>query len=143
MAGAEGFSPADNGLTPIRSATWGGFIFATFNEHAAPLLEWLDDLPAFLDGSRLEGMQWKHRDIYDLECNWKVWVENAMENYHSWTVHRRHMGPVRKGYNWVYAKAKGPWEAMSSKSSLAARTSLPGKDMVDEESHHIWLQPNL
>src|SRR5687768_8127040 len=45
MAGAEGFKPSEHGLNAVRSDIWGGFIFATFNEKAESLKEWLGDLP--------------------------------------------------------------------------------------------------
>jgi choline monooxygenase len=146
MAGVEGFSPADHGLTPIRSETWGGFIFITFNEYAEPLLRWLGDLPKFLTGYDLEDMQWTHRDAYEVNCNWKVWLENAFENYHAMTIHRKHMDPA-KPQNWTFEKTKGPWEAMFSKRSIVAYSGLPTIPGLDDHKaaglYHIWIQPSV
>lgn len=146
MAGVEGFSPADHGLTPIRSETWGGFIFITFNEYAEPLLRWLGDLPKFLAGYDLENMQWTHRDAYEVDCNWKVWLENAFENYHAMTIHRKHMDPA-KPQNWTFEKTKGPWEAMFSKRSIVAYSGLPTIPGLDDHKaaglYHIWIQPSV
>ena len=127
MAGAEGFRTADHGLTPIRTETWGGFIFVTFDEAAPPLLEWLGDLPAFLAEYDLVNMQWTHKDVYEVACNWKVWLENAFENYHAMTIHRKHMDPT-KPQNWVFSAptARGRPCTASAASSPPGPAADPG-----------------
>ena len=146
MAGAEGFAAKDFGLTPIRSETWGGFIFLTFDDNAPPLTSWLGDLPEFLAGYDLECFQWTHRDEYVVECNWKVWLENAFENYHAMTIHRKHMDPS-KPQNWRFERTKGPWEAMFSKRSIVAYSGLPEIPGLDPAKaaglFHVWVQPSL
>jgi choline monooxygenase len=146
MAGAEGFERAQYGLTPIRAETWGGFIFVTFNPGAQALREWLGDLPAFLADYDLENMQWTHKDVYDVECNWKVWLENAFENYHAMTIHRKHMDP-NNPQNWQFERTRGPWEAMYSKRSIVAYSGLPPIPGLDEKKasglFHIWVQPSV
>ena len=146
MAGAEGFRTADHGLTPIRAELWGGFIFVTFNETAPPLVEWLGDLPAFLAEYDLENLQWTHQDVYHVDCNWKVWLENAFENYHAMTIHRKHMDPA-KPQNWQFENSAGPWEAMYSKRSIVAYSGLPEIPGLDERKasglFHIWVQPSV
>jgi len=146
MAGVQGFSPSDYGLSPIRAETWGGFIFITFNETVEPLLRWLGDLPEFLSGYDLENMQWTHRDVYEVDCNWKVWLENAFENYHASTVHRKHLDPA-KPQNWIFEKTSGPWEAMFSKRSIVAYSGLPTIAGLDDKKaaglYHVWVQPSV
>lgn len=146
MAGCEGFRTADFGLTPIRSEQWGGFIFVTFDESAPPLLQWLGDLPGFLAAYDLENMQWTNKDTYEVDCNWKVWLENAFENYHAMTIHRRHMDP-QNPQNWVFERTQGPWEAMYSKRSIVAYSGLPPIPGLDERQagglFHIWVQPSV
>ena len=146
MEGSEGFKMADYSLTPVRSELWGGFIFATFNESAPPLVEWLGDLPGFLAGYDLENMQWTHRDTYEVDCNWKVWLENAFENYHAMTIHRKHMDP-KNPQNWQFERTGGPWEAMFSKRSIVAYSGLPPIPGLDEHKasglYHIWIEPSV
>jgi choline monooxygenase len=146
MAGAEGFSSRDYALTPVRAEMWGGFIFVTFDESAEPLLSWLGALPAFLDGYDLENMHWTHRDEYVVDCNWKVWLENAFENYHAATIHRKHMDPS-KPQNWRFERAQGPWEAMFSKRSIVAYSGLPEIPGLDAQKaaglFHVWVQPSV
>lgn len=146
MAGAEGFATKDYGLTPVRSEIWGGFVFVTFDENAPPLVSWLGGLPQFLADYDLESFQWTHRDEYVVECNWKVWLENAFENYHAMTIHRKHMDPG-KPQNWRFERTKGPWEAMFSRRSIVAYSGLPEIPGLDPTKaaglFHIWVQPSV
>jgi choline monooxygenase len=146
MAGCEGFRPADFGLTPIRAEQWAGFIFVTFNEDAPPLMTWLGDLPEFLAAYDLENMQWTNKDTYEVACNWKVWLENAFENYHAMTIHRKHMDP-QNPQNWSFERTQGPWEAMYSKRSIVAYSGLPPIPGLDDRQagglFHIWVQPSV
>jgi choline monooxygenase len=146
LAGVEDFSNDDYGLIPIRSGIWGGFIFVTFNADAAPLQTWLGDLPEFLVEYNIDQMQWTHVDEYEIDCNWKVWLENAFENYHVATVHRQHYDP-KNPQNWQFERTNGPWEAMYSKRSVVAYSGLPEIPGLSENRkaglYHIWLQPSL
>ena len=146
LAGVDDFENADYGLVPVRAEMWGGFIFVTFNSEVKPLVEWLGDLPEFLADYSLEDMQWTHRDEYEVDCNWKVWLENAFENYHVATVHRDHYDP-KNPQNWSFERTQGPWEAMFSKRSVVAYSGLPTiPGLPDEKAaglYHIWVQPSL
>ena len=41
---------------------------------------------------RFETFELVRRRHYDLDCNWKLYIENAMEDYHTPTVHRSSIG---------------------------------------------------
>lgn len=92
MADAEGFDRRENGLVPLRLDTWAGFVFANFAADPKPLLDHLGDLPLRMASHKLDRMRcvWKVR--LDVACNWKLILENAMETYHTGTVHRDTVG---------------------------------------------------
>ncbi len=146
MAGAEGFDRANYRLNAVRTDFWAGFIFVTFNPHPQPLMRALGTLPGFLRNYRLEDMRYTHRDVYEVECNWKVWLENAFENYHVPTIHRKHIDPS-KPQNWTFEDTDGAWEAMYSERSIVAYSALPALDNLSAKEaaglFHIWLKPSL
>ena len=146
MEGSEGFDRAHYGLEAPRTDFWAGFIFVTFNPHPRPLAQALGTLPAFLANYHLEDMRFTHRDIYEVDCNWKVWLENAFENYHVPTIHRKHTDPT-KPQNWVFEPTDGAWEAMYSKRSIVAYAGLPVLPNLSEKEagglYHIWVKPSL
>lgn len=86
------FRLADYGLIPVRLETWGGFLFVTFDENAPPLSAHLGNGVDHLGSYRFEDMVMTRRIEYDLKCNWKSYVENAMEAYHTPTVHKSSIG---------------------------------------------------
>jgi len=88
MEQAAGFDPRQYGLVPIRLETWGGFLFVNFSPDASGLAEHLGDLPQKVESYRLDDMVVMRRNTFDMNCNWKLFVENAMEELHIPTVHR-------------------------------------------------------
>ena len=93
--GMEGVSDLDRGQYPllrIRSEIWGGFIFVTANEKAAPLTKYLGNADETFSSYSFEDMRVARKKEYDLPCNWKLYIENAMEDYHTKTVHRVSIG---------------------------------------------------
>ena len=146
MDGSAGFNRDNYALKRLTSDVWAGFIFVTFNENPKPLLESLGTLPKFLANYRLEQMQFVRRDIYEVDCNWKVWLENAFENYHVPTIHRKHVDPS-KPQTWEFEKTDGRWQAMYSERSIVAHTGLPTLTGLSKREagglFHVWVAPSL
>lgn len=104
-AKAGGFRKEDFGLLPVRVESWGCFIFINLDMDAAPLTNWLGDLPQRLAGYPLEELQLFQRNTLHLKANWKLIAENFMEYYHlpwvhpelcnvsGFTDHYRYQGP--------------------------------------------------
>ena len=99
MDETAGFDRKDFGLVELRLETWAGFLFLCFDREAAPLSDWLGDLPEVLASYGLDAMATTRRAEYDLACNWKIYVENAMESYHVPTVHRQTIQKQKRDHN--------------------------------------------
>jgi phenylpropionate dioxygenase-like ring-hydroxylating dioxygenase large terminal subunit len=92
MQDVPNFKLAEYGLTRIRAETWRGFIFINFDDKAGPLKDFLGNVDEHLGSYDFEDMVMTRRIEYDLKCNWKAYVENAMEAYHTATVHKSSIG---------------------------------------------------
>jgi phenylpropionate dioxygenase-like ring-hydroxylating dioxygenase large terminal subunit len=103
MQKTHDFDTAHYSLLPIRIESWSGFLFINFDQNAAPLAEYLGDLPERVAPYRLENMACARRKEYTMECNWKLFVENAKESYHIATVHRRTIN------KYASARTSGYW----------------------------------
>jgi phenylpropionate dioxygenase-like ring-hydroxylating dioxygenase large terminal subunit len=97
------FNKTDYGLIPIAIDTWGNFLFINFDKNPEPLKKHLGDLPEKLAPYRLENMALARRKAFEMDCNWKLFVENAKESYHIGTVHRATIN------QYASAKAAGYW----------------------------------
>jgi phenylpropionate dioxygenase-like ring-hydroxylating dioxygenase large terminal subunit len=97
------FSRADYGLIPIAIDTWANFLFINFDNNPEPLKKHLGDLPEKLAPYKFENMALARRKTFEMDCNWKLFVENAKESYHIATVHRATIN------RYASAKAAGYW----------------------------------
>ena len=88
MEETRGFEKRNHGLVPVRIETWGGLMFLNFDPEAAPLARWLGDLVATLAPYKLDRLALARERTYGVACNWKVYVENFMDYYHTPTVHQ-------------------------------------------------------
>jgi choline monooxygenase len=87
--GREEFAPEtrERGLIPIRVATLGPMVFGCLDASAPPFEAWAGELPAALARARGDEMEPAFSYTYDVDVNWKVYVENGLEGYHVAVVH--------------------------------------------------------
>ena len=105
MEETHAFDKRAYGLRPIRLDIWDGYVFINFGEDAVGLREYLGDLPQTLESYHLADMVCVRRREYDLDCNWKIYLENAMEDYHTPYVHRQSIGAQHT----VPEESRGAW----------------------------------
>lgn len=86
-----GFERFRWGLVPIRLERWGGFLFVNFDHEAESLRDYLGPLVDRLAPYRFDDLALARRREIALPCNWKVYVENLAEPYHTPYVHARGM----------------------------------------------------
>jgi choline monooxygenase len=140
---SRNFDFAQYGLLPIRLESWAGFLFVNFDAQAAPLARWLGDLPDRMASYGFDDMVCVRRKTYELACNWKVYVENAMEAYHVPTVHRstlsRQKGPVAQKQ-----PTSGEWMALwkaheGSRALLTGDQGFPFiEGLADQAARGTW-----
>ncbi len=121
MEEAVAFDKGDYGLLPVKLETWGGFLFVNFDPASAPLLSVLGDLPKLMRNYKMEELVCTRRQNYEVLCNWKVYVENAMEEYHTPTVHKSQYTERVPLESWVVEETRGLYEVLytETKGSLA------------------------
>ncbi len=121
MEDAEGFDRVENGLIPVRMEIWEGFVFLTYGTDTPGLLEHLGDLPRRMASHRLGEMRCTWKIQLDCACNWKLLLENAMETYHTGTVHKDSVGAqVSRSL-----ETQGQWLCLQVVSGRSIAT-LPG-----------------
>jgi choline monooxygenase len=85
--GVEDFDPADFGLVPVRVEEWFNLIFVNLDGEAPPLLESLGELPDQAQKFDFRNMKFSERRTYEMNCNWKAYIDNYLEGYHLPSVH--------------------------------------------------------
>ncbi|MGU9951047.1 MAG: aromatic ring-hydroxylating oxygenase subunit alpha [Gammaproteobacteria bacterium WSBS_2016_MAG_OTU1] len=89
MSHLKSFDKKDFGLFTVRVQQWGMLIFVCLDETAPPLEDVIGDLPQRLANYRLDEWEELGERHYDIQCNWKLLFENAVEYYHLPWVHPR------------------------------------------------------
>jgi phenylpropionate dioxygenase-like ring-hydroxylating dioxygenase large terminal subunit len=74
-------------LPEAKVAIWGGFVFVNLDPDAAPLEEYLGDLPGHFASWPLEERYIGAHAVRVMPCNWKVALEAFIEAYHTMAVH--------------------------------------------------------
>jgi choline monooxygenase len=110
MEQTVGFDKSQYGLVPVRLETWGGFMFINFDPKAKPLLEQLGDLPEQYAAYDCENLRVTRIKVHEVECNWKIHIENAMEEYHLPSVHGSTLNLLN--FEHFDVPAKGGWMAI-------------------------------
>jgi len=87
------FDKGTHGLIPLRLEIFGCFIFINFDGNAEPLIDYLGDFPEIMGSYGLENLKLVRKLEHEVDCNWKVHIENAMEEYHLPMVHQATLNP--------------------------------------------------
>ena len=114
MEGTVNFDRGANALVELALDTWAGFIFVHLGEPQESLADYLGDLPEKFDSYSFSEMKCVRQREYELACNWKLYVENAMEDYHTPTVHRTSLGEQIT----TREVTRGQWDAIHMQSDV-------------------------
>ena len=87
IEGVEGFRPEDFALKPVRTEEWFNLVFVNLDPGAWPSRESLGELPQQAEKFPFQQMKLFERRTYDMQCNWKTYVDNYLEGYHLPSVH--------------------------------------------------------
>jgi phenylpropionate dioxygenase-like ring-hydroxylating dioxygenase large terminal subunit len=92
MKGVHDFQKESYSLLPLKLDSWEGFLFIRYSDHGPELKDWLGDMPDFFRNYSPQLLRCVRRKSFDVQCNWKLLIENALETYHTGTVHRSTLG---------------------------------------------------
>ncbi|MEM1198387.1 MAG: aromatic ring-hydroxylating dioxygenase subunit alpha [Pseudomonadota bacterium] len=87
MEQAVGFDRKAFGLMPVRLEVSDGFIFVCLDPDQVSLADWLGDFSVRHAAYGFEKLRCTWQTTYEVECNWKPFVEVFMEYYHLNWVH--------------------------------------------------------
>lgn len=88
MQGAEGFEAKGIRLPLFAVAEWLGLVFVNLDPEPVPFEAVVAGIAERIAPTDFSGMQLVHRQDYNVQCNWKVYVDNFVEGYHLPYVHQ-------------------------------------------------------
>ncbi len=86
------FDPTQHRLGALALEVWQGFVYVNASAHAEPLAPRLQGLGDVLERFHLADYVPVHQQVDVWSTNWKLLVENFMDTYHVFKVHRATFG---------------------------------------------------
>lgn len=126
-----GFRQQEMGLIPVAVDSWGPIVFVNADPQARPLREAHPKLEEILTYREFDpdpaNYELYKRYVYDIESNWKLWYDNAVECYHCPTIHSG-------TFNTAYETGHGKVDAIEVDGLLSQRFQ-PAKGAVSDNSY--------
>ena len=88
------FDPSAHRLGELRTEVWEGFVYVTGNPDADPVGPSLAGLTDVVGRFHMVDYVPVHQQVDVWSTNWKLLVENFMDTYHVFKVHRATFGPT-------------------------------------------------
>jgi choline monooxygenase len=140
--GVKNFERHENGLVPVKVETWEAFVFVNLDPDAEPL-------PAFLGGVvkrcaplGLSMLHFFERKIYDIACNWKVFVDNYLDGgYHVPHLHKGLSSVL--DYKQYTIENEDRYCLQSSPMLASDEDAATGATRKGDRARYFWQYPNF
>jgi choline monooxygenase len=142
--GVEDFNPMDFGLVPVRLEEWFNLIFVNLDPAARPLRESLGEMPAQAGKFDFTRMKFSERRTYEMNCNWKTYIDNYLEGYHLPSVHPSLNREINYNAYTVepyarYVRQWSPIRGTQPGDTTPRRFQKSGDDLTAD---YFWVFPN-
>ena len=155
--GCSHFGDEDLALPEVRVDSWAGWVFITMNPDAPPLMDYLGDVPDYLDFYELDKTRCLWGVTVTTPANWKLVLNAFNEAYH---VEATHPQTLKHNSSMLPSEAHGihsmfgptqfdPVELPNRPASQAALKRDP-REMIHEITHEMhrdlramYLEPSV
>ena len=87
MQDATDFDAGAVSLPRLRTSEWQGLVFVALDPAVPDFADVYGGIAERIAPVDLSTMRYTRRDVFDVSCNWKVYVDNFLEGYHLPLVH--------------------------------------------------------
>ena len=138
--GVQGFAREQNGLVPVKADTWEKFVFVNLHPQAAPLADFLGGLVKRAAPLGWSQLHYFDRRVYDIACNWKVFVDNFLDGGY-------HVPHLHAGLNSVLSYKDYTIENEDryclQSSPMVSDGAAPSDMRKGSRAWYFWQYPNL
>jgi choline monooxygenase len=140
--GVQDFDRQKNGLLPARAEVWEKFVFVNLDVNAPSLRDFLGGLVKRVAGLAVSKLHYFDTRVYDIACNWKVFVDNYLDGGY-------HVPHLHKGLNSVLDYKEYTIEnedrycLQSSPIVSSDEDKATGATRKGDRAWYFWQYPNL
>jgi phenylpropionate dioxygenase-like ring-hydroxylating dioxygenase large terminal subunit len=134
-------------LEQVVVETWNSFVFVNPDHGCTPLTDVLGHLPETMlkYGFDFESLEHRKRITYDLQANWKVYVENSLECYHCPVAHPElsKLVDMKPDAYRLFSAGQLLWQESQLRNPVNAEDA-PGPVLTQEEGipdfqfYYVW-----
>jgi choline monooxygenase len=135
MQDAAGFEVGDVRLPCLPVREWQGLLFVALDERVPDFAQVYAGIAERIAPINLPAMRFERRDVFEVACNWKVYVDNFLEGYHLPIVHP---GLAKVVDYRAYATELAAWHSLQH-SPLRDSDAIYGAG----EALYFFIYPNV
>ena len=140
--GVKNFERGDNGLVPVKVETWEAFVFVNLDPRAGSLNAFLGHLVQRCAPLGLAKLHYFDRRVYDIACNWKVFVDNYLDGgYHVPHLHKGLSSVL--DYKQYTIENEDRYCLQSSPMVASEEDAATGATRKGDCAWYFWQYPNL
>ena len=140
--GVENFDRQENGLLPVKVETWEAFVFVNLDPEAEPLSSFLGGLVKRCQPLGLGKLHFFDRKVYDIACNWKVFVDNYLDGgYHVPHLHKALSSVL--DYKQYTVENEDRCCLQSSPMVASDEDAATGATRKGDRAWYFWQYPNF
>jgi choline monooxygenase len=140
--GVKNFDRQGNGLVPVRVETWESFVFVNLDPNAQSLSTFLGGLLKRCQPLELGKLHFFDRKVYDIACNWKVFVDNYLDGgYHVPHLHKGLSSVL--DYKQYTIENEDRYCLQSSPMVASDEDAATGATRKGDRAWYFWQYPNF
>jgi choline monooxygenase len=142
FGGVRNFEKSDNGLVPVETALWQGWVFVKLISNGTSLEAYLgEDLIRRIQKLALERLSWFERRSYTVRCNWKVFIDNYLDGgYHVPHIH----GALNSVLDYsAYKIETGDRFCLQSSPIISGKSDTQTSQARKGQALYYWTYPNF
>src|SRR5246127_4806958 len=140
--GVKNFERQENGLVPVRVDTWEAFVFVNLDPQAEPLSDFLGGLVKRCAPLGLAKLQYFDTRVYEIACNWKVFVDNYLDGgYHVPHLHKGLSSVL--DYKQYTIENEARYCLQSSPMLASDEDAATGATRKGDRARYFWQYPNF
>ena len=132
MAGAADFDTGAIALLPVHVETFQGLVFASLAAAPLPFRDLVAGIAERIAPIDMAAMQFDRRIVYEVEADWKTYIDNFLEGYHIPHVHPALMPSIDYGQ---YDVELGAWWSLQHTPVTAGDPAYGDGPMF---YYHLW-----
>ncbi|NUQ72764.1 MAG: aromatic ring-hydroxylating dioxygenase subunit alpha [Polyangiaceae bacterium] len=136
------FEKAENGLVPAHLEVWEEFVMVAAEGSPPSIAVGLGDFAGRIAALNLSALRFRERRVYEVACNWKVYVDNYLDGgYH---VPHAHKG-LHSVLNYSHYTIETAPRACLQSSPINASGGEQDEALVRRGSsaHYLWIYPGF